>query len=858
MALDVWNKPSGYSFGIFQENINLTLPLPVEPLAGVTYTVISGKLPPGVRLVDSTIIGLPNEVVCETTYTFCIRAQSATSLNDRTFSITIQGEDSPVFLTPAGFLQVGTNNQFFVLDNSVVDYQLSAIDSDTIAGGTLNYFISSKDGALPRGLTLSADGRIFGRVQAVTEIRLDDGLGTYDSGIYDASPYDYAFWKFADTYSNFVSNGGYDFYEYDIVYDYAPDQLPLRSLNRNYEFIVTVSDGMQYYDRRSFQIYVIGDAFFRADTTALLSNTGMFTTDVSYLHSPVWLTSSNLGTYRANNYITLVLDVYDIGRIFYRFETTTTKWKQLQQYKVNDLIYINSKLTYICTTAHTSGTEFTTANWHKYGLPPGMKFDERTSEVFGYVQYQSSASETYKFRITAYRYGDITSDVASTSQTFTVDIISEVNSVLVWDTNNDLGFLDAGYKSILAVRATSSITNSQLIYKITAGQLPPGLSMSLNGEISGVINHYITLLSFDSSDVTFDYNRTTFKQLESNQGLLTFDFNPTLQTTFDDLLTIIIDTTFNKYKTIDVGTMSFDYNLNTGQETTFNADGYVLFRDSLTNTLDKETEFDSGTTTIDHTFSFDVLVTDQYIFSSIIRTFTVEVGTTNRLSYSNMYVKPFLNLVQRGNWSAFINDPGIFTLSSMYRPLDSNFGIQTDLAMLVYAGIETKHASEFARTIVNNFKKKQFRFGGVSKATAMPIGTSTPLYEVVYVNIIDPLEINNTHLPSTIVSNNSTYYPSSVELWRNHIATAGSTKGNLLPLWMQSIQPGTRTELGYVLAVPLCYCKVGTADDIILNIKYSNFDFNSINYTIDRLIIDAVSGYTGDKYIIFNNNRETI
>lgn len=858
MALDVWNQQSGYSFGVFQESTNINLLLPVSYTTGVKFTIISGKLPAGLKLVNDTIIGSAAEVLYDTTYTFCIRANTINELADRTFNLVIQGEDAPLFLTPAGLLPVGVHNQLFVIDNSVVDYQLDATDPDIVAGAKLSYFISSKDGDLPPGLKLTPEGRIIGKVQAVTEIRAFDGLGTYDNGVYD-SPYDFAYFSFNETYSNYISNGGYDFYAYDIVYDYAPDPLPLKSLNRNYEFIVTVSDGIQYFDRRSFQIYIVGDTFFRADTTALISDSGMFTADASYLRNPAWLTPSDLGMKRANNYVTLMLDVYDSGKIFYKFETTTKTWKPLHQYQIDELIYVNSKTSYICTVAHISASTFSTENWHQYRLPPGMQFDERTGEIFGYVPYQSDASKYFKFRVTAYRYGDNFTDIASSSRTFTVNIISEINSVISWNSNADLGYIDAGYTSSLAISASSTILNSQVTYTQTTGKLPPGLTLLLTGEIHGIVNQFTTPLTIDHDDVTFDYNRTSFRQRNTIDGLMSFDFNPTIETTFDDQCTTFNVNgivTFNKHKLIDVGTMSFDYDLSTGTETTFNIDK-VLFKDTVINILDHETTFDDDTTTVDHEFIFKVVSTDQYVYSAIEQDFTISVNTPNSIQYSNVYAKPFLSLLQRELWSSFINDPGIFTLDSIYRPSDTNFGVQPNLEMLIYPGIETKTASDFARTVANNFKKKQFRFDGVTKSIAMPLGTSTPLYEVVYITMIDPQELNNTALPYTLTLNNETYYPSSISIWQDKINNLGVTKGNFLPLWMRSIQPGTRAEIGYVLAVPLCYCKVGKADDIILNIKHSNFDFKMINYTIDRFIIDSVTGFTDDKYIIFNN-RETI
>jgi hypothetical protein len=75
---------------------------------------------------------------------------------------------------------------------------------------------------------------------------------------------------------------------------------------------------------------------------------------------------------------------------------------------------------------------------------------------------------------------------------------------------------------------------------------------------------------------------------------------------------------------------------------------------------------------------------------------------------------------------------------------------------------------------------------------------------------------------------------------------------------MRSIQPGNKAELDYVLAIPLCFCKPGTADTIITNIKFNNFDFNSLDYTVDRYTLSSAGGYADDKYLIFKNNRITV
>ena len=76
MALNVWLESSGYSFGTFEERLQISLQLPVSPvpMPGITYSVISGALPPGLRIENNYIIGTPGEVARDTTYSFCVRA----------------------------------------------------------------------------------------------------------------------------------------------------------------------------------------------------------------------------------------------------------------------------------------------------------------------------------------------------------------------------------------------------------------------------------------------------------------------------------------------------------------------------------------------------------------------------------------------------------------------------------------------------------------------------------------------------------------------------------------------------------------------------------------------------------------
>ena len=140
MALNIWTQVSGYSLGSFPENTQQEISLPVSSSSGITFKVISGELPPGLRIVGNKIKGSAYQVPRITTYEFCIRASSVDGISDRTFKITIEGESVPFFTTPAGPLDVNLPQQFFVLDSSYVNYQIEAYNTYTPYNNKIKFF----------------------------------------------------------------------------------------------------------------------------------------------------------------------------------------------------------------------------------------------------------------------------------------------------------------------------------------------------------------------------------------------------------------------------------------------------------------------------------------------------------------------------------------------------------------------------------------------------------------------------------------------------------------------------------------------------------------------------------------------
>jgi len=921
----LWSTSSGVTIATLQERRTTSVNLPLsEPSA--TTSLISGSLPNGMRLDANQIVGTPFEVPRETTFTFVIRASYNGSISDRTYKIIVQGEDEPTWVTAEDLLPVGIDGQYFILDSAPIDFQLEATDQDTSTGQTLEYFMGNRDGELPPGIQLTKDGRLIGVVDPILAIEKSSA-----SGYYDDAPFDHLS-KIGYDWS-VRSNNGYDSYFYDTTtFDFNTPTRSPKKLNRFYQFTVNVSDG-DSIARRTFRIYVVGDDFFRADTTIMQISTGVFTADITHIRTPIWITPRDFGYRRANNYVTLILDVID----------------------PNTLVGV---VTYNLASKNDDGTDST--------LPPGLSLDSTTGEVAGYSPYQPAITKEYKFTVTAKRIDsgsatiqfqqfayedtaknstnikinklgenasyavgqeftisgiaykvssiitvndlydvleldkalqvdikkgdtidlglvDITeTEVAEKSKTFVVKLLGEIDSTIQWLTPESLGSISANYVSTLSVSAQTTVPNAKLIYTLESGSLPPGLSLSLDGELIGKIRPF--------GDI-------------DNPGLTVFD----------------------------------------GQD-------FLL---------------DGNTTTIDRNFSFNIKAQDQFGYSSIQRNFSITVSDPGNKQYSNIYAQPFMTESKRQSYVDLINNAEIFNPDYIYRPNDSNFGLQRKLKMLVYAGIETKNIEAYVAAAAKNHTRKKLKLGEVKTAVAKTPGTNDVVYEILYLEVIDPYESANGDVKKQIKIKNKasqlvnsikftsvneiydsipnvtkvalrngdsvtdvefsasidlylrdykvTYpvsnklivtlrdgseleipfvtgvpvsnkyrpdpantitvdsdaitvdgaaddvrYISNISHMRDSIRAIGETERNFLPLWMRTAQTDSVNELGFVNAIPLVYCKPGTSSIVKNALDFVDPDFTQFNFDMDRYIIDSTTGNSNEQFILFANYKFNI
>lgn len=1001
--LPQWTVPTNYNLGTIQESINASIDLPLQSNIGIISKLISGSLPRGLRLENNKILGSPFEVKNTTVSTFVIRASNEHGISDRTFKITVEGADSPIWITPQGSLPVGANNTFFILDNTLIDFQLLATDKDLPAGDVLEYFVEENAGELPPGISLTRDGRLVGVVEPIISLEVNAGDGSYDTVLYDTDPYDFGF--------------GNDF----------DGRIP-KKLNRNYEFEVSVADNNTIVKRR-FKIFVVSDDFVRSDNTIMKAANGVFTADSTYLRTPLWLTPSNLGIRRANNYLTVDLEVLNTNTL-------------------------DGEINYFIEPLNDDGSVST--------LPPNLTLDTANGRIAGIIPYQPAVTKEYKFTVNAIRIGD-TLGLITVFGIFLEDVVAgkrviklaklpttiidgvtdlqrlakqqivigenyyNIESVDSTNADYDLIFLTTELKPISFVDSlilsknanvgndyffVDTITeNSKLFYKdkslslsnfenYTVDELYPYIEfnisstdpITLSDELPGdlvttltsVLSYnnrsaYITVINSNNINIIIPAtaeNRNQFyikSLLKSNDEISIkevnqFDrvsINETLvaplftgrkidlgivakssftkrfvRSTFEIVekaktFTIKIlgevDSTVSWISDSDLGIIKANRisNLFVKAKTTVidSLIKYTLISGKLPNGLELKdngeivgkvpiyatetalgltffdsgnTTFDAGTTTFDRKFTFTVNARDRFGYSSINRTFTLKIDDADNLNYSNLYSKPFLKRSQKEQFLTLIGDAKVIDPKLIYRPSDENFGVQKDLKTLIFAGIETKSISDFVKATVTNHKRKRFLIGDIKTAIAKTPGTNNIVYEVVYIDLIDPADpkrgktkkfINktssnkitvdslryetlDTSLPydnpwrfrpngntltadsaviDTSRANNSKLFISNIDNMKDQIRTIGNESRDFLPLWMRTPQDDNLTELGYVLAIPLIYTMPGGSKVVQQNMINNGYDFKFINYEIDRYIVDLTLNSQNEEYIIFAN-----
>jgi hypothetical protein len=294
----IWETPAG-DLGTIQEGkfYQLTLTAYDDSTGDADtlyYTMIAGELPEGIQcrktgLIEgipkavSSLQGVPLEVGQNVTSKFTVRVYTEDAneqplrVADRTFTITVTGQDIPEWTTPAGSL--GT-----YIDGQQVSTQLEFSDPDPNQTVSVNLL----SGELPAGLTLSSSGLLSGVLTPVTPLP-GDALPGYDVTAWDKYPWDYT----------------------------------TRSSSKNYQFTIEITDGFDS-NIRTFEMFVYSRDDLTADTSLWTADNAILTADLGTQRTPYLTTpSSDLGIVRHDNFFAYKFNGIDTDGDAIEYSVTT-------------------------------------------------------------------------------------------------------------------------------------------------------------------------------------------------------------------------------------------------------------------------------------------------------------------------------------------------------------------------------------------------------------------------------------------------------------------------------------------------------------------------------------------------------
>lgn len=406
MGAPVWVTTAG-DLGKLQEGEFYELALDAtDPDGGtVSYQVIAGYMPPGL-ILDSTnggiygrpkntylIGGVPVDVSEDTTSKFCIRATSDTGgIADRTFEITIAGQDAPVISTSAGELAR-------VLDGTFIDITVEAFDLDN---EPIHWSLA--DGELPPGISLdTSTGRLSGYVLPSINTSQSVNVG-WDA---PAVGWSEAEWDISD----------------------------LTWSSENYQFKIQVTDGKEYVSK-IFTIFVYDSSLLSADNDDItVDEDQLITADAATKRTPALLTpGTDLGIVQHDNYFAFQFKGIDFDGDQIEFGIGSTTGFGFDE----------------------TGSGFDTTLFDQGDLliPTGLTLNKETGWFYGYLDRQSIAQIDYQF--TVYVYKKSQPNVRSRENVFTITVVNDFQNAVTWNTNSDLGIIRNGEISELAVSASNT------------------------------------------------------------------------------------------------------------------------------------------------------------------------------------------------------------------------------------------------------------------------------------------------------------------------------------------------------------------------------------------------------------------
>lgn len=478
-------------------------------------------------------------------------------------------------------------------------------------------------------------------------------------------------------------------------------------------------------------------------------------------------------------------------------------------------------------------------------------------------------------------------NVPSSAKTFEIKIIGEIDSTINWLTDPFLGSIEANYASTLKVEAETTVPDTQMIYRIVDGSLPFGMQLNYRGEIIGRANQFadgenLGLTTFDNNITSFDGSVTGITRFDRE-----FKFTVEAKDRFGysaitrEFTLRVEDPDRTRYTDIVARPFLKRLQRELYQELISNPDIFIqdsIYRPSdsnfgirekiemlvyagieskeinnfvaaaAKNTKRKRYKLGAPTKAVAReTLSDDVIY--EVVYIPVIDPYESAKGKTNKSFTINTKKQITADSIQYASVDDETRTGLGYTSLPVYGRNIVRFVYTYDNDTLV---IETRDGSVNLNTDSNDFELDIRDNGDLS--VQLQLSDSEPYR-------LRPAPANTVKADSNAVkvsdSKDQTRYISSMEHMRDNIKAVGKSQRQYLPLWMRTAQQGFQ-QLDFVNAIPICYCKPGTADDIILRIKNNGFDFSQIDFDIDRYIVKGTQESSQEQYILFANYQFNI
>jgi hypothetical protein len=863
MAQPVWITPAG-NLGVIPEGVFYELNLAATDSGGsdVTFLLIAGSLPEGIQLNSNgnvagvpvavaRLSGVPTEVSRDVTSKFTIRALSQDvppRVRDRTFEITITGDDAPEFSTAAGSL-----GSYY--DGDQLNIQIGYTDTDP--ADTVTVLLVA--GELPGGITVSTTGLISGYIAPAANINETPG---YDLEALNTLPFDFL----------------------------------VSAISKNYQFTLEVTDGRNS-NLRTFEFFVYDRSSITADNTTITADNTVVTADETTERRPFIINAApgDLGTVRGDNYYAyqFIGNDYDTPNLQYAIGVNqgsglppgleldpVTGWYYgyVPDQGITEVDYSFNIVTYqsefvgtplVCTTTAFGTNRITCASTEQIGTGQPIVF---TGTAFGgitaaptKVYYVLSVVNATEFTVSeslgstssatlTTASGTMSANliVASDPYPFTITISGAIDAEVTWLTNADLGIIDNGDTSLLKVEAVNR-GGRELFYRLESGafnELPQGLELLPTGEIAGRV-------SFNTFAV--DLGSTTFDTNTSWDSTFRFSVNAYAQDTAQILFDVASVTVVNGgsgFSDISLPVIAFS--------TPVGASALPAQAGNVTVVSGAITSVELTSAGSGYVIPAVITITEGFGGSganlvpvmratgvrdvvSVVKTFTVLVDREYNKPYQNLEVQAMPPADDRALIAELLDNPEIFVPDYIFRPTDPYFGKSSRVVYQHAFGLDPDTQDRYVESLYLNHYWKDLVLGSIETAQALDKNENV-VYEVVYSRVVDNL-VNNqgtsvgkiVNLPYAITGPDGNEllqaYPNSLANMRDQVIDVVGQISTKLPLWMTSKQTDGRV-LGFTPAWVMCYVKPGRARQVAYYLATQfGTQLNRVDFKVDRYIL---------------------